>query len=121
MELIYLVNFYWIEKLKAFYPDKPEKLTSLSLIEEGDVKKVRMSNLSIIGSHKVNGVAWLHTEILKTRIFRDFYDHEPEKFINITNGVTPRRWVNQANPDLSQFYTDTLGTSEWKIEYQMLE
>lgn len=73
LELIYLVNYYWIEKLKAFYPDQPEKLSTLSLIQEGDVKKVRMANLSIIGSHKVNGVARLHTEILKDRIFKDFF------------------------------------------------
>lgn len=66
----------------------------MSLIEEGHEKKVRMSNLSIIGSHKVNGVALLHTDILKAKIFKDFYNHEPNKFINITNGVTPRRWVN---------------------------
>ena len=57
LDLIYLINFYWIEKIKAFYPNSPEKLASLSLIEEGDIKKVRMANLSIIGSHKVNGVA----------------------------------------------------------------
>lgn len=121
MELIYLVNYYWIEKLKSFYPDQPEKLASMSLIEEGSVKCVRMANLSIVGSHKVNGVAQLHTEILKTKIFRDFYNYEPNKFINITNGVTCRRWINQANPDLSQLYTDTLGSSEWKIDYSMLE
>lgn len=101
LELIYLINHFWIEKLKAFYPDNFEKLSSMSLIEEGYVKSVRMANLSIIGSHKVNGVAQLHTEILKAHIFRDFYTHDPEKFINITNGVTPRRWVNGANPDLS--------------------
>jgi starch phosphorylase len=69
----------------------------MSLIEEGDRKMVKMANLSIIGSHKINGVAELHTEILKTKIFRDFYEHSPEKFVNVTNGVTPRRWVLSAN------------------------
>lgn len=65
LELIFLINHFWIEKLKAFYPDNPEKLSVMSLIEEGPVKSVRMANLSIISSHKVNGVAFLHTEILK--------------------------------------------------------
>lgn len=121
LELIYLVNYHWIEKLKSHYPDDFSKITNMSLIEEGEVKRVRMANLCIIGSHKVNGVAMLHTDILKAKIFRDFYIHDPTKFINITNGVTPRRWILSTNPDLAAFYTDALGSSEWKINLEMLE
>ena len=73
----------------------------MSIIEEGDYKKVRMANCAIILSHKVNGVAALHTELVKKNLFNDFYLHQPNKFLNKTNGVTPRRWIRAANPPLA--------------------
>src|SRR5690606_7714930 len=72
-------------------------------------KKVRMSNLAIVGSYKINGVAALHTEILKKTIFKHFYNIYPEKFINVTNGITPRRWLKGCNPLLSGLITDSIG------------
>ncbi len=121
LELLYLINHYWLEKVRTMFPDDANKLKYFSIIEEGDVKMIKMSHLSIIGSHKVNGVARVHTEILKSRIFKEFYEIEPQKFINITNGVTPRRWIHAANPDLSKFYTDQLASSEWLINMELLK
>ena len=83
---------------------------SLSLVEESNPKKIRMANLCIVGSHKVNGVAELHSELLKQTLFKDFYEIFPNKFINVTNGVTTRRWILCANPLLSELYTEYLKT-----------
>ena len=79
-----------------------------------------MANLSIIGSHKVNGVAFVHTELLKTVFFKDFYEFFPNKFISITNGVTTRRWVLCANPLLADLYTEYLKTDEWVMDMKRL-
>lgn len=81
----------------------------MSLIEEGDQKKVRMAFLSIICSHAVNGVAFLHSELIKTTIFKDFYEMFPSMFQNKTNGVTPRRWIHCCNEGLSNLLTEQLG------------
>lgn len=79
-----------------------------------------MANLCVVGSHKVNGVAYLHTELLKTTLFKDFYDFFPTKFINMTNGVTTRRWILGANPLLANLYTEYLGTDEWTLDMSKL-
>lgn len=79
-----------------------------------------MANLSIIGSHKVNGVAACHTELLRTTIFKDFFELEPNKLINITNGVTPWRWILGANKDLAELYTSSLASSEWLVNLEKL-
>jgi starch phosphorylase len=81
----------------------------MSLVEEGDERRVRMAHLAIVGSHSVNGVAELHSDILKKSLFRDFHDLWPEKFNNKTNGVTPRRWLLKCNPDLSRVITEAVG------------
>ena len=91
----------------------------MSLIEEGPVKHVRMANLAVVGSRSVNGVAALHTELLKRELFRDFHALWPERFNNKTNGVTPRRWLLQANPDLSAAITDAIGP-EWTTDAEKL-
>jgi starch phosphorylase len=90
-----------------------KKIQSLSLIEEGPIKFVRMANLCIVGSHTVNGVARIHSELLKTTLFKDFYELNPGKFQNKTNGVTPRRWIRCCNPGLANLYTKYLRSEEW--------
>jgi starch phosphorylase len=87
----------------------------MSLIDEHDQKYVRMAYLACVGSHKINGVAELHTKLLKEELFRDFYEMWPEKFINVTNGVTPRRWLAVSNPDLSRLMTSKVG-SDWMCD-----
>jgi len=92
------------------YPGDAHKINVLSLVEESLPKKIRMANLCIVGSHKVNGVAYLHSELLKKNLFRDFCEIFPDKFINKTNGVTTRRWILCANPHLAELYTEYLKT-----------
>ncbi|SCC90200.1 Glycogen phosphorylase [Chlamydiales bacterium SCGC AG-110-P3] len=109
LQLIYEINHRFLEEVKATSPDDLESLSSMSLVAEGDEKYVRMANLAIVGSHKVNGVSELHTELIKTGIFKDFHAFYPTKFIAKTNGITPRRWLKKANPALSQLITEHIG------------
>ncbi len=111
LEIIYEINHRFLQSVQTWYPDDNELRLRLSIIEEGGEKKVRMANLATIGSHAVNGVAALHTELLKQDVLSDFYKLWPEKFNNKTNGVTPRRWVLLANPALSEFITDKIGNT----------
>jgi len=90
-------------------PGDSERYRRMSIIEEGSEKRVRMANLAIVGSHAINGVAAMHTEILKTDVFHDFYQIWPEKFSNKTNGISQRRWLNQSNPKLSDLITEVIG------------
>ncbi len=107
-------HYYIIERLnqefcigvRKTFPNDEEKVRRMSFIESGQVK---MANLSIYGSHKVNGVAALHTEILKASLFKDFYEMYPDKFVNVTNGVTQRRWLLHCNPLLTQFLEKRIG------------
>lgn len=92
----------------------------LSLVEESLPKKIRMANLCIVGSHKVNGVAYLHSELLKQDLFKDFHEVFPDKFINKTNGVTTRRWVLLANPRMAELYSEYLKTDEWVLDMTKL-
>ncbi|OGV52191.1 MAG: glycogen phosphorylase [Lentisphaerae bacterium GWF2_52_8] len=109
MEIIFDLNYRFMRDVSTRYPGKLDKLGRMSFIEEGAEKMVRMAYMAIVGSNRVNGVAALHTELLKNGLFRDFYEYEPEKFINVTNGITPRRWLRKANPELSDFITDKIG------------
>lgn len=106
LELIYLINFFWLQKIGKKIENDDAKLKSLSIVEESTPKTIRMANLCIVGSHKVNGVAAIHSELLKTTLFKDFVDIFPNKFINITNGVTTRRWLACCNPLLAELYSD---------------
>ncbi|MEB3217856.1 MAG: glycogen/starch/alpha-glucan phosphorylase [Nostocales cyanobacterium 94392] len=112
LEIIYEINFRFLAEVRRHYPGDLEKIWRLSLIEEGDERKVRMAHLACVGSHKINGVAALHTELLKKDVLHDFYELFPEKFINKTNGVTPRRWLLLGNPRLARLITDKIGT-DW--------
>jgi starch phosphorylase len=111
LELIYEINHRFLSQVKLRYPKDAERLERLSLIAESPERKVRMANLACVGSHAINGVAALHTELLKQDVLRDFYELWPEKFTNKTNGITPRRWLLQCNPRLSQLITETIGES----------
>jgi len=109
LEIIYEINQRFLDNVAQEYPADIGKLRDMSLIEEGDVKKVRMAHLAVVGSHSINGVAALHSELLKTRLFPDFYRMYPERFNNKTNGITPRRWLLQANPELAALISDKIG------------
>src|SRR5262249_56391675 len=92
----------------------------MSIVEEGPERKVRMANLAVVGAHAVNGVAALHTELLKKHTLHDFADMMPERFSNKTNGVTPRRWLLHCNPRLAQAITDAIG-DKWATDLDQLE
>jgi glycogen phosphorylase len=109
LELIYEINFQFLAEIQKKYPGDLSKLQRMSLIEEGEEQKVRMAHLACVGSHAVNGVAELHTELIKQDLMSDFYELWPEKFQNKTNGVTPRRWLLMSNPELSSLITEKIG------------
>ena len=100
MEIIYEINRRFLQTVRLHYPGDDSMLEKMSIIDEGGNKSVRMANLATIGSHHVNGVAALHSELVKTQLMPEFNDLWPHKFTNVTNGVTPRRWVASANPGL---------------------
>jgi glycogen phosphorylase len=112
LEIVYEVNRRFLEGVRRGGRADEAAIARMSLIEEGAVKQVRMANLAVIGSRSVNGVAALHTELLKKDLFREFHQLWPEKFNNKTNGVTPRRWLLQANPALAGAITEVIGP-EW--------
>jgi len=109
LEIIYEMNQRFLEEVKQRYPGDNERLSRLSLIDESGEKYVRMAHLASVGSHAVNGVAELHSELVKKTILRDFYEIGPEKFHNVTNGVTPRRWMVLSNPRLTELITSKIG------------
>lgn len=109
MEIIYMVNMKFLEMIKEKYPKETKRIGQMSIIEEGEFKNVRMANLCIIGSHSINGVAALHTDILKKDCFKYFYELWPEKFNNKTNGITQRRWLRLCNEELSDVISDKIG------------
>jgi starch phosphorylase len=108
LELIYEINARFLDELRKRFPNDPDRLRRMSLVEE-DPRVIRMAHLAVVGSYSVNGVAELHTELLRTRVLKDFAELWPERFNNKTNGVTPRRWLQNCNPALSQLLTDNIG------------
>lgn len=109
LEIIYEINQRFLNSIRALGTVDDAAIRRMSIIDESGEKYIRMANLATIGSHAVNGVAELHTELLKQDVMHDFYQLQPDKFINITNGVTPRRWVMLSNPRLSKLITDSIG------------
>ena len=109
LEIIYEINHRFLKEVAEAYPGDIGKLRHMSIIEEGAVKKVRMAYLAIVGSHSVNGVARLHSHLMQTRIFPHFHDFFKGKFINITNGITPRRWLLKCNPELAALISSKMG------------
>lgn len=114
LQIIFEINRRFLRQVQTRFPFDDDRLSRMSLIDEGDGahKLVRMAHLSIVGSKSVNGVAALHTELLKTRLFKDFYALTPDKFNNKTNGVTPRRWLRLANPQLAALISEAL-SEDW--------
>ena len=121
LELIYLVNFVFLEEIKEKYPNNNEKLSKLSIIEESTPKQIRMANLCIISSNKINGVAKIHSNLIRKKLFSDFYEIWPKKFTNVTNGVTPRRWIHCSFPELSNLLTQyNDNKNDWLGELDIL-
>ena len=110
LQIIYEINRRFIDSVKAKFGENCRDLISrMSIIQEGTPKQIRMANLAIIGSHSVNGVAKIHSELLKTKLVPEFYSFFPEKFNNKTNGVTPRRWIVSCNPGLTKLISEAIG------------
>ena len=109
LQIIYEINQRFLLEVMHHFPGDNELLKRMSIIDESHGRRVRMAHLAIVGSHHVNGVAQLHSELMKTTIFSDFDRHFPGKLINITNGITPRLWLNQANPGLASLITNRIG------------
>jgi starch phosphorylase len=120
LQIIYEINRRFMGSVKGVYGDRPETLKRMSILQEDGTKTLRMANLAIVGSHRVNGVAKLHTELLRTRVVKDFADLWPEKFLPITNGVTPRRWLLACNPRLAALISGRIGDS-WPRHLDKLE
>ena len=120
LEIIFRINKEFLELAAKHRPGDNGFLSRLSLIDERGERRVRMAHLSIVGSHRVNGVSALHSDLLVQTIFADFASLWPDRFTNMTNGVTPRRWLAQANPGLSGLLDDTLGTG-WRLDLDQLQ
>ncbi len=109
LEIIYEINQRFLDQVRLFYPGQAEPLSRLSIIDESGERYVRMANLACVGSYAINGVAALHTELLKQTILHDFFQLYPERFSNKTNGVTPRRWIVLSNPSLTELISSKIG------------
>ncbi len=120
LQIIFEINRRWLEEVDHAFPGDVNMQRSLSIIEEGNPKRVNMARLAIVGSHKINGVSALHSELLKHQVFKEFWEMTPEKFTNKTNGITPRRWLKMCNPNLSQLITAHIG-EEWVTNLSDLE
>jgi starch phosphorylase len=109
LEIIYEINHQFLQMVNHHFPGDSDLLRRVSIIDENGGRRVRMAHLAVVGSHTVNGVAELHSELLKTTLFADFNKIYPNKLTNMTNGITPRRWLNQANPGLTSLITKAIG------------
>ncbi|HYB40557.1 MAG TPA: glycogen/starch/alpha-glucan phosphorylase, partial [Candidatus Methylomirabilis sp.] len=109
LEIIYEINRRFLDDVRRRYPGEEDRVGRMSLIEEGPARTVRMAHLAVVGSHRTNGVAEIHSDLLRSHVLKDFAGMFPERFTNKTNGVTPRRWLLMANPPLASLITDALG------------
>lgn len=109
LEIIYEINQRHLNRVSSIFPGDHDRLCRMSLVEEGSVKRINMAHLCIVGSHAVNGVAQIHSDIIKDTVFRDFYEMDPHKFQNKTNGITPRRWLVLCNPGLAEVIAERIG------------
>ena len=119
LQIIYEINHRFLKDVMHHYPGDPALWQRMSLIDESRGKRIRMAHLAIVGSHKVNGVAEIHTRLMKETIFSDFHRLWPDRIVNITNGVTPRRWLNQANPALAALISSHIGR-DWLKDLDQL-
>ena len=120
LQMIFEINDHFLEYVKTYVTTDMDFIRRVSLIEEGYQRKVRMGWLSVVGSHKVNGVAAIHSDLMVTSTFADFARIYPEHFTNVTNGVTPRRWLAVANPKLAALFDQYIG-SEWRCDLSQIE
>ena len=120
LQMIFEINDHFLEYVKTYVTTDMEFIRRVSLIEEGHQRKVRMGWLSVVGSHKVNGVAAIHSDLMVTSTFADFARIYPERFTNVTNGITPRRWLAVANPKLAALFDQYIG-NEWRCDLSQIE
>ena len=120
LQIINEINRRFLSEVAAIWPDDPDRTRRMSIIEEGHENQVRMAHLAIVGSHSVNGVSKLHSDLVKTRLVPDFYQLWPQRFSNKTNGVTQRRWLLMANPGLATFLDETVGPA-WATDLEQLK
>lgn len=120
LQIIYEINRRFLQKIQAQTGDDQGKISRLSIVGEGEDPVVHMASLGIVGSRKINGVAALHSDLLKKTLFSDFYEIFPDRFTNKTNGITPRRWLRQCNPELSELITENIGEN-WVTHLEQLK
>jgi starch phosphorylase len=119
LQIIYLINRDFLQSVESRYPGDHDRQRRLSIIDDGGDRRVRMAHLAIIGSHRVNGVAQLHSDLMRKQVFSGFADLYPDRFINVTNGIAARRWLKQSNLGLSALLTERLG-SAWENDLEEL-
>ncbi|OOF48895.1 glycogen phosphorylase [Rodentibacter trehalosifermentans] len=120
LQMIFDINDHFLEYVRTYITTDNEFIRRVSLIEEGHQRKVRMGWLSVVGSHKINGVAAIHSDLMVTSTFADFARIYPERFTNVTNGITPRRWLAVANPQLAALFDKYIGT-EWRCDLSQIK
>ena len=118
-QIIYEINQRFLDRVREAYPGDEDRVRRMSLVDDAGGRRLRMANLAVVGSHSVNGVADLHSRIIREHVFRDFVDMFPKRFRNVTNGVTPRLWLRQANPELAELITETIGEG-WLTDLERL-
>ncbi|GAA5855751.1 hypothetical protein JCM8547_001668 [Rhodosporidiobolus lusitaniae] len=122
MQIAYDINLFFLQEVEKKYPGDRARLARMSLIEEGYPKRLKMASLAVVGSHKVNGVAVLHSDLVKSDLFPDYVEFfGKDRFTNVTNGITQRRWLLQSNPALAELITQTLGSDKWTTHLEELE
>lgn len=119
LEIIYKINRRLLDEVAERFGPDAERMQRMSLIDEAGPRSVRMANLAIVGSHKINGVAAIHSELMRKTVFADFHEFYPDRFINVTNGITPRRWLKEANPGLAGLVSRHV--SGWETDLERLE
>ncbi|XP_075555411.1 glycogen phosphorylase-like [Dermacentor variabilis] len=119
LQIIFEINARFLGDVSKKYPGDHDRLRRMSLVEEEGEKRINMAHLAIVCSHKINGVARIHSEILKKDLFKDFYEMYPERFLNKTNGITPRRWLLLCNPSLADLIADKIG-EDWIVHLEQL-
>ena len=121
LEIIYEINRRFLDELRERYPGDDARVARMSLIDEAGEKRVRMAHLATVGSHAINGVAGLHSALLQQTVLRDFAERWPDRFCNVTNGVTPRRFMVLSNPALTSLLNQTIGDDAWVTDLPRLE
>src|SRR3712207_1498305 len=120
LEIIYEINRRFLDEVRRRFPGDEDRVRRMSLIEDGSGRQIRMAYLAAVGSFKINGVAELQSNLLRDRVLNDFSELWPEKFTNVTNGVTPRRFIKLANPTLADLITETIGDA-WLTDLDRLK